>query len=141
MKPGNKKSEISVDFLAIFRLSAGVEKKNPWKNRLKKFWRKITDFSEKIEKIPTFSRFFGVWRARAEECVWRRFSRRFFGNKLKKSPIYRQFIAVFRRFSWPSDLSLVLIQRSRFRPHFLNNPTAIFVIQRLILNLKLDLTV
>ena len=49
----------------IFRLSAGVEKKNPWKNRLKKFRRKIADFSEKIGKIPTFSRFFGVWRARA----------------------------------------------------------------------------
>ena len=64
IKSKEKKSEISTDFLAIFRLSAEVGKKNPWKNRLKKFRRKISDFSEKIGKIPTFGRFFGVWSAR-----------------------------------------------------------------------------
>ena len=66
-----KKSEISANFSAIFRLSAGVEKKIHGKNRLKKFRRKIADFSEKIGKNPTFRRFFGGWRSRAEERVWR----------------------------------------------------------------------
>ena len=49
--------------------------------------------------------------------------------------------AIFLDDFWPLDFFLVLIQRYRFRPPFLKNPTAIFVIQRLILNLKLDLTV
>ena len=51
-----KKSEISADFSAIFRFSVGVEKKIHGKNRLKKFRRKIVDFSPKNQKIPTFSR-------------------------------------------------------------------------------------
>ena len=38
----------------IFRLSAGVEKKKPWKNLLKKFRRKIADFSKKTEKFRHF---------------------------------------------------------------------------------------
>ena len=41
----------------------------------------------------------------------------------------------------PSDFFFVFIQRSRFRPPFLKNPTAMFVIQRFILNLKFDLTI
>ena len=52
-----KKSEISADFSAIFRFSVGVEKKFHGKNRLKKFRRKIADFSEKIGKMLKFSRF------------------------------------------------------------------------------------
>ena len=124
-------------FRPIFRFSVGVEKNFHGKNRLKKIRRKITDFSEKIGKMPKFHRFFGVYTSRTGERVWRRFFRRFFGDKLKKSPIYRRFISCFLTFRFVP----VLIQRSRFRPPFLNNPTAIFVIQRLILNLKLDLTV
>ena len=54
--PRKKKSEISADFSAIFRFSVGVEKKIHGKNRLKKFRRKIADFSPKNKKNPTFSR-------------------------------------------------------------------------------------
>ena len=45
-----KKSEISIDFSAIFRFSVGVEKKIHGKNRLKKFRRKIAIF----RKNPIF---------------------------------------------------------------------------------------
>ena len=46
-----KKSEISVDFSVI----GWSGKKNPWKKRLKKFRRKIADFSEKIRHLADFS--------------------------------------------------------------------------------------
>ena len=44
-------------FRTIFRFSEGVEKKFHGKNRLKKFRRKITIFSEKIGKNMKFRRF------------------------------------------------------------------------------------
>ena len=94
-RQGTKNRKNRPIFWRFFGYQLEWREKNPWKNRLKKFRRKIAHFSEKIGKIPTFSRFFGVWRARAEERVWRRFSSRFFGDKLKKPPIYRRFIGVF----------------------------------------------
>ena len=67
-----------------------------WTGKEKAMEKSFENFSAKnrrfFGKNPLFSRFFDVWSARAEGRVWRRLSRRFFGDKMKKSPIYRRFI-------------------------------------------------
>ena len=82
----------------------------------------IGDFSAKNRKSPIF-----LWKnrtsaARAGRRVDEAKMRRFFGEKLILSPIYRRFIGRFfgkiQENPGQSDCLLLLIQRSRFVPRF-----------------------
>ena len=145
VRVGTKISEFFAEKSEKNRFSVSLEKKKPWKTRLE----------EKSAKNRLYRRFFGEkseisdfsveksdvcckrWKARRRSEIAAIF-RREIDFIADISAIYRP---LFRKNPGHSDCLLLLIQRSRFVPRFFLNPTAIFFIQRLILNLKLDLTV
>ena len=106
---------------------------------------KNRDFSTIFPRFFETGRFFQHLSGRVVHARRRRVWADFIGDKSAINAKYRRFLddfsGIYRGFFWPLDFFQLLIRRSRFRPLFLKNPTAIFLIQRLILNLKLDLTV
>ena len=91
---------------------------------------------------PIFRRFIGFRWEWIEICMEEnRLKITVFSIKIGKSRYFGDLSVIFLDNFLPLDFFLVLIKRSRFRLPFLKNPTAIFVILWLILNLKLVLMV